>query len=183
MWPERTNNTTYIFLCPVLLRCWRSMAFRSPFHLWGTVRTAKRKLTSWWSDSPVTQDASMIRTRTCLFPRALVYACLTVCGLFRNPPASETVWRGLLQDLLDMQQNVYTCLEPETCHQVHIHYSSRIILFIFLVGRAKPDITVGYNGYPNINFISLYLFISVYNHINDNLYTIISILHTNYILS
>lgn len=35
---------------------------------------------------------------------------------------SETAWRGLLQDLLDMQQNVYTCLKPETCHQVR-HYS------------------------------------------------------------
>uniref|UniRef100_A0A8C1T3R8 NBAS subunit of NRZ tethering complex n=1 Tax=Cyprinus carpio TaxID=7962 RepID=A0A8C1T3R8_CYPCA len=38
----------------------------------------------------------------------------------KNPPVSETVWRGLLQDLLDMQQNVYTCLEPETCHQVFV---------------------------------------------------------------
>ncbi|XP_031726223.1 NBAS subunit of NRZ tethering complex isoform X2 [Anarrhichthys ocellatus] len=36
------------------------------------------------------------------------------------PPVSETVWRGLLQDLLDMQQNVYTCLKPETCHQVFV---------------------------------------------------------------
>ncbi|XP_051954373.1 NBAS subunit of NRZ tethering complex [Xyrauchen texanus] len=38
----------------------------------------------------------------------------------KNPPVSETVWRGLLQDLLDMQQNVYTCLEPETCLQVFV---------------------------------------------------------------
>uniref|UniRef100_A0A665VUJ6 Neuroblastoma-amplified sequence N-terminal domain-containing protein n=1 Tax=Echeneis naucrates TaxID=173247 RepID=A0A665VUJ6_ECHNA len=38
----------------------------------------------------------------------------------KNPPVSETVWRGLLQDLLDMQQNVYTCLKPETCHQVFV---------------------------------------------------------------
>nr|XP_055042803.1 NBAS subunit of NRZ tethering complex [Misgurnus anguillicaudatus] len=38
----------------------------------------------------------------------------------KNPPVSETTWRGLLQDLLDMQQNVYTCLEPETCHQVFV---------------------------------------------------------------
>uniref|UniRef100_A0A8C2ZSW2 NBAS subunit of NRZ tethering complex n=1 Tax=Cyclopterus lumpus TaxID=8103 RepID=A0A8C2ZSW2_CYCLU len=36
------------------------------------------------------------------------------------PPVSETVWRGLMQDLLDMQQNVYTCLKPETCHQVFV---------------------------------------------------------------
>ncbi|XP_030627151.1 NBAS subunit of NRZ tethering complex [Chanos chanos] len=38
----------------------------------------------------------------------------------KNPPASETMWRGLLQDLLEMQQNVYTCLEPETCRQVFV---------------------------------------------------------------
>ncbi|XP_028253229.1 NBAS subunit of NRZ tethering complex [Parambassis ranga] len=38
----------------------------------------------------------------------------------KNPPVSETVWRGLLQDLLDMQHNVYTCLKPETCHQVFV---------------------------------------------------------------
>uniref|UniRef100_A0A8C4GVG0 NBAS subunit of NRZ tethering complex n=1 Tax=Dicentrarchus labrax TaxID=13489 RepID=A0A8C4GVG0_DICLA len=38
----------------------------------------------------------------------------------KNPPVSETVWRGLMQDLLDMQQNVYTCLKPETCHQVFV---------------------------------------------------------------
>ncbi|TSL47624.1 Neuroblastoma-amplified sequence [Bagarius yarrelli] len=35
----------------------------------------------------------------------------------RNPPVGESVWRDLLQDLLDMQQNVYTCLRPSTCHQ------------------------------------------------------------------
>ncbi|KAM9703151.1 NBAS subunit of NRZ tethering complex [Menidia menidia] len=38
----------------------------------------------------------------------------------KNPPASETLWRTLLQDLLDMQQNVYTCLKAETCHQVFV---------------------------------------------------------------
>ncbi|KAJ8270630.1 hypothetical protein GJAV_G00117350 [Gymnothorax javanicus] len=36
----------------------------------------------------------------------------------KNPPVSENLWKGLLQDLLDMQQNVYTCLKPETCHQI-----------------------------------------------------------------
>lgn len=50
-----------------------------------------------------------------------IYICLCVS---RNPPVSETVWRGLLQDLLDMQQNVYTCLKPEICHQV-IHPSKK----------------------------------------------------------
>ncbi|XP_045917344.1 neuroblastoma-amplified sequence-like [Micropterus dolomieu] len=38
----------------------------------------------------------------------------------KNPPVSETVWTGLLQDLLEMQQNVYTCLKLETCHQVFV---------------------------------------------------------------
>ncbi|XP_053503129.1 NBAS subunit of NRZ tethering complex isoform X1 [Ictalurus furcatus] len=38
----------------------------------------------------------------------------------KNPPVSESVWRALLQDLLDMQQNVYTCLQPATCHQVFV---------------------------------------------------------------
>ncbi|XP_046872419.1 neuroblastoma-amplified sequence isoform X2 [Hypomesus transpacificus] len=38
----------------------------------------------------------------------------------KNPPVSETQWRDLLKDLLDMQQNVYTCLQPETCHQVFV---------------------------------------------------------------
>ncbi|XP_062857972.1 NBAS subunit of NRZ tethering complex [Trichomycterus rosablanca] len=38
----------------------------------------------------------------------------------KNPPVSKSVWRDLLQDLLDMQQNVYTCLQPSTCHQVFV---------------------------------------------------------------
>lgn len=38
----------------------------------------------------------------------------------KNPAVSESVWRDLLQDLLDMQQNVYSCLEPATCHQVFV---------------------------------------------------------------
>ncbi|XP_036438220.1 neuroblastoma-amplified sequence isoform X2 [Colossoma macropomum] len=36
------------------------------------------------------------------------------------PPVSESVWEDLLQDLLDMQKNVYTCLEPATCHEVYV---------------------------------------------------------------
>uniref|UniRef100_A0A8C6TYY8 NBAS subunit of NRZ tethering complex n=1 Tax=Neogobius melanostomus TaxID=47308 RepID=A0A8C6TYY8_9GOBI len=38
----------------------------------------------------------------------------------KYPPVSESMWMGLLQDLLDMQQNVYSCLKPETCHQVFL---------------------------------------------------------------
>uniref|UniRef100_A0AAQ6A991 Neuroblastoma-amplified sequence n=1 Tax=Amphiprion ocellaris TaxID=80972 RepID=A0AAQ6A991_AMPOC len=38
----------------------------------------------------------------------------------QTKPPAFSVWRGLLQDLLDMQQNVYSCLKPETCHQVFV---------------------------------------------------------------
>uniref|UniRef100_A0A8C7YXX3 NBAS subunit of NRZ tethering complex n=1 Tax=Oryzias sinensis TaxID=183150 RepID=A0A8C7YXX3_9TELE len=38
----------------------------------------------------------------------------------KMPPVSETVWKGLLQDLLEMQQHVYACLKPDTCHQVFV---------------------------------------------------------------
>ncbi|XP_052380578.1 NBAS subunit of NRZ tethering complex isoform X2 [Oncorhynchus keta] len=38
----------------------------------------------------------------------------------RTPPVSESVWRGVLQDLLDMQHSVYTCLLPDTCHQIFV---------------------------------------------------------------
>ncbi|XP_056437886.1 NBAS subunit of NRZ tethering complex [Gadus chalcogrammus] len=38
----------------------------------------------------------------------------------KNPPVNEMVWRGVLQDLLDIQQSVYTCVTPETCHQVFV---------------------------------------------------------------
>uniref|UniRef100_A0A674BKT3 Sec39 domain-containing protein n=1 Tax=Salmo trutta TaxID=8032 RepID=A0A674BKT3_SALTR len=38
----------------------------------------------------------------------------------RPPPVSESVWRGVLQDLLDMQHSVYTCLQPDTCHQIFV---------------------------------------------------------------
>ncbi|XP_034143835.1 neuroblastoma-amplified sequence isoform X2 [Esox lucius] len=38
----------------------------------------------------------------------------------RTAPGSESVWRGLLQDLLDMQSNVYTCLQPDICYQIFV---------------------------------------------------------------
>ncbi|KAJ8008712.1 hypothetical protein DPEC_G00081260 [Dallia pectoralis] len=38
----------------------------------------------------------------------------------RTPPVSESVWEGLLQDLLDMQKNVYTSLQPDTCYQIFV---------------------------------------------------------------
>ncbi|XP_036290535.1 neuroblastoma-amplified sequence isoform X3 [Pipistrellus kuhlii] len=36
----------------------------------------------------------------------------------KQPPVSESHWRMLLQDMLAMQQNVYTCLEPEACYEI-----------------------------------------------------------------
>ncbi|XP_067400847.1 NBAS subunit of NRZ tethering complex isoform X2 [Emydura macquarii macquarii] len=36
----------------------------------------------------------------------------------KQPPVSEMHWKGLLQDILDMQQNVYTCLEPDICYEI-----------------------------------------------------------------
>lgn len=36
----------------------------------------------------------------------------------RQPPVSESHWRTLLQDMLTMQQNVYTCLDSDACYEV-----------------------------------------------------------------
>ncbi|MBN3294406.1 NBAS protein, partial [Polypterus senegalus] len=36
----------------------------------------------------------------------------------KKPPVSETQWKGLLQDLLDIQESVYQCLTPDICHQI-----------------------------------------------------------------
>ncbi|EMP42356.1 Neuroblastoma-amplified sequence [Chelonia mydas] len=36
----------------------------------------------------------------------------------KQPPVNEMHWKGLLQDMLDMQQNVYTCLEPDSCYEI-----------------------------------------------------------------
>ncbi|XP_062981250.1 NBAS subunit of NRZ tethering complex [Elgaria multicarinata webbii] len=36
----------------------------------------------------------------------------------KQPPVNETYWMGLLQDMLDMQRNVYTCLEADTCYEI-----------------------------------------------------------------
>ncbi|XP_058438479.1 NBAS subunit of NRZ tethering complex [Marmota monax] len=35
----------------------------------------------------------------------------------KQPPVSESHWRTLLQDMLTMQQNVYTCLDPDACYE------------------------------------------------------------------
>ncbi|XP_069462044.1 NBAS subunit of NRZ tethering complex isoform X2 [Ambystoma mexicanum] len=36
----------------------------------------------------------------------------------KQPPVSESHWMGLLQDMLDMQQNVYKCLNPDACYEI-----------------------------------------------------------------
>ncbi|KAM9201405.1 NBAS subunit of NRZ tethering complex [Dugong dugon] len=36
----------------------------------------------------------------------------------KQPPVSESHWRTLLQDMLAMQQSVYTCLDSDTCYEV-----------------------------------------------------------------
>ncbi|KAM5126870.1 LOW QUALITY PROTEIN: NBAS subunit of NRZ tethering complex-like [Callospermophilus lateralis] len=36
----------------------------------------------------------------------------------KQPPVSESHWRTLLQDMLTMQQNVYTCLDPDACYEI-----------------------------------------------------------------
>ncbi|XP_045700376.1 neuroblastoma-amplified sequence isoform X3 [Phyllostomus hastatus] len=36
----------------------------------------------------------------------------------KRPPVSESHWRTLLQDMLTMQQNVYTCLEADACYEI-----------------------------------------------------------------
>ncbi|XP_041043793.1 neuroblastoma-amplified sequence isoform X1 [Carcharodon carcharias] len=36
----------------------------------------------------------------------------------KNPPVSENEWRGLLQDLLEMQRSVYKCLDFNICYEI-----------------------------------------------------------------
>ncbi|KAK4823567.1 hypothetical protein QYF61_003571 [Mycteria americana] len=40
-----------------------------------------------------------------------------IIGKGQQPPVSETHWKELLQDMLDMQQKVYTCLHSDTCYE------------------------------------------------------------------
>nr|XP_058934214.1 NBAS subunit of NRZ tethering complex isoform X2 [Kogia breviceps] len=36
----------------------------------------------------------------------------------KQPPVGESHWRMLLQDMLTMQQNVYTCLDSDACYEI-----------------------------------------------------------------
>lgn len=70
---------------------------------------------------------------------------------FRNPPVSETVWRGLLQDLLDMQQNVYKCLKAEMCHQV-LCLTQKLYVYIKQLDN-KSSVTLP-REFPNVKYAS-----------------------------
>ncbi|KAK6490067.1 neuroblastoma-amplified sequence [Huso huso] len=74
----------------------------------------------------------------------------------RNPPVSENHWKGLLQDLQDMQQNVYKCLDQDTCYEIFTESllcSSRLEN-IRLAGQmmhcsavaVDPPVTVAFRG-------------------------------------
>ncbi|XP_069829255.1 NBAS subunit of NRZ tethering complex isoform X2 [Dendropsophus ebraccatus] len=36
----------------------------------------------------------------------------------KQPPVSESHWKGLLQDILDMQHSVYKCLSTDVCYEI-----------------------------------------------------------------
>ncbi|XP_023558187.1 neuroblastoma-amplified sequence isoform X2 [Octodon degus] len=36
----------------------------------------------------------------------------------KQPPVGESHWRALLQDMLSMQRNVYSCLDADTCYEI-----------------------------------------------------------------
>ncbi|XP_056150441.1 LOW QUALITY PROTEIN: NBAS subunit of NRZ tethering complex [Lampris incognitus] len=72
----------------------------------------------------------------------------------KNPAVSEIVWRSLLQDLLDMQQNVYTCLKPDACHQVFVESllcSSRVEN-VRLAGQLMQCSQVDYDVPVSLSF-------------------------------
>lgn len=46
----------------------------------------------------------------------------------REPSVSETQWKELLQDILDMQRKVYTCLHSDTCYEVSLEFSYWFLL-------------------------------------------------------
>uniref|UniRef100_A0A452VG98 NBAS subunit of NRZ tethering complex n=1 Tax=Ursus maritimus TaxID=29073 RepID=A0A452VG98_URSMA len=42
----------------------------------------------------------------------------SLMSVTQQPPVSESHWRMLLQDMLTMQQNVYTCLDSDACYEI-----------------------------------------------------------------
>ncbi|XP_077593113.1 NBAS subunit of NRZ tethering complex isoform X2 [Stigmatopora nigra] len=73
----------------------------------------------------------------------------------KTPPASESAWKALLQDLLDMQRNVYTCLRPHTCHQIFVESllcSSRVEN-VRLAGQLMRRSQGGHDGPASPSFL------------------------------
>ncbi|KAL0620506.1 Neuroblastoma-amplified sequence [Plecturocebus cupreus] len=77
----------------------------------------------------------------------------------RQPPVSESHWRTLLQDMLTMQQNVYTCLDADACYEIFTESllcSSRLEN-IHLAGQmmycsacsANPAAGIAHKGKPH----------------------------------
>lgn len=42
-------------------------------------------------------------------------------------------WKELLQDMLDMQQKVYTCLQSDACYEVSFYFPSNLQTLFFLL--------------------------------------------------
>uniref|UniRef100_A0A2K6G0Z5 NBAS subunit of NRZ tethering complex n=1 Tax=Propithecus coquereli TaxID=379532 RepID=A0A2K6G0Z5_PROCO len=59
----------------------------------------------------------------------------------KQPPVSESHWRTLLQDMLTMQQNVYTCLDSDACYESLICFSSVVRLCSDRISLIKECIS------------------------------------------
>uniref|UniRef100_UPI0035900FC5 NBAS subunit of NRZ tethering complex-like n=1 Tax=Myxine glutinosa TaxID=7769 RepID=UPI0035900FC5 len=47
-------------------------------------------------------------------------AILLRCGCKKKPALTESQWEELLQDMLEIEQTVYTCMRTEVCHEIHV---------------------------------------------------------------
>lgn len=55
-------------------------------------------------------------------------------------------WKGLLQDMLDMQQKVYTCLQPDTCYEVIYTFFGFFILQIIIIAYIHTTVHICIGG-------------------------------------
>uniref|UniRef100_A0A2K5CEZ1 NBAS subunit of NRZ tethering complex n=1 Tax=Aotus nancymaae TaxID=37293 RepID=A0A2K5CEZ1_AOTNA len=77
----------------------------------------------------------------------------------KQPPVSESHWRTLLQDMLTMQQNVYTCLDADACYEIFTEslLCSSSLENIHLAGQmmhcsacsANPPAGIAHKGKPH----------------------------------
>ncbi|XP_053565639.1 NBAS subunit of NRZ tethering complex isoform X2 [Bombina bombina] len=83
----------------------------------------------------------------------------------KQPPVSESHWKSLLQDMLEMQQNVYRCLDADTCYEIfaesllcssrleNIHLAGQMMhcnavsidLPVSITSKGKVQYKVGYD--------------------------------------